>query len=101
MLETQQQPIPHRHKYNQVPSNSMFHEYPVTYYWPPLEVFFSPQPASLLGHAPSLSLLLIGSCYFEPNLHLYKHPSSLIPVILPPYTTNEDGTGTVFQNVCT
>jgi len=41
MLETQQQqqPIPHRQKYNQVPNDSMCHEYTVTYYWPPLEVF--------------------------------------------------------------
>jgi hypothetical protein len=29
---------------------------------------------------------------FEPNLHLYKYPSSLIPVILLVHTTYEDGT---------
>ena len=44
---------------------------------------FSPQPVSLLGHAPSLSLLpLIGWCNSEPNRYLYKYPSNFIPVIL-------------------
>jgi hypothetical protein len=29
---------------------------------------------------------------FEPNLHLHKNPSNLVPVILPVYTTYDDGT---------
>ena len=61
----------------------------------------SPQPVSLLRHAPSLSLLLICSGNFEPNLHLYKYPSNIVPVVLPHYTTNEDGTDRVFWNVGT
>jgi hypothetical protein len=98
MLVTQQQPpqqqqqISHRQKYSQVPNNSMCHEYAVIYLllastWG----LCSPQPVSLLGHAPSLSLLfLIGSGNFEPNLYLYKYPSNLNPIILPAYTTYEE-----------
>jgi hypothetical protein len=29
---------------------------------------------------------------FEPNLYLYTYPSNFVPVILPAYTTYEDGT---------
>jgi len=95
--QQQQQQIPHRQKYNQVPNNSMCHTYAVTYLllastWG----LCSPQPVSLLRHAPSLYLLLpIGSCNFEPNLYLYKYPSNIVPVILSAYTTNEDGTDRV------
>jgi hypothetical protein len=41
------------------------------------------QPVSVFRHAPSVcSLLPIGSGYSEPNLFPYKHPNSLVPVIL-------------------
>jgi len=39
--------------------------------------------------------------YFEPNLYLYKYPSNLVPVVLPAYTTYEDGTDRLFRNVGT
>ena len=35
------------------------------------------------------------------NFHMYKYPSSLVAVILPAYTTYEDGTDRVFRNVRT
>jgi hypothetical protein len=93
----QQQQIPHRQKYSQVPNNSVCHEYAVRYLLASACGLCSPQPVPLLGHAPSLSLLLlIGSGNFEPNLYLHKYPSNLIPVILPAYTTYEDGTDRVF-----
>jgi hypothetical protein len=38
---------------------------------------------------------------FEPNLHLYKHPNHLLPVILLVSMTYEDGTNRVFQNIGT
>ena len=52
----------------------------------------------LLGHAPSdtpppLSPLLpIGLGNFEPNVYLYRYPNNFVSVILPAYTTYEDGT---------
>jgi hypothetical protein len=44
-------------------------------------------------HSPSFQL---AQAISEPNLYLNKHPSNLIPVILPAYTTYEDGTYRVF-----
>jgi hypothetical protein len=32
---------------------------------------------------------------FEPNVYLYHYPENLVPVILPAYTTYEDGSGKV------
>jgi hypothetical protein len=46
----------------------------------------TPQPASLLGHAPSPSHFRLAQAIFEPNLFPYKHPDNLIPFILPTYT---------------
>jgi len=42
--------------------------------------------------SPLFPLLPVGSGNFEPNLYLYKYPSNFVPVILPAYTTYEDGT---------
>jgi len=50
---------------------------------------------------PPLPLLPIGSGNYEPNLYLYKYRRNLVPVILPAYTTYEDGTEKVFRNVGT
>ena len=47
-----------------------------------------PQPVPLLGHAPACpSSLRLAQTSFEPNLYLYKYPSSLLPVILLVHTT--------------
>jgi hypothetical protein len=35
--------------------------------------------------------------FFETNIYLYKYPRNLAPVILPAYTTHEEGTDTVFE----
>ena len=42
-----------------------------------------------------------GSGNFVPNFYLFKYPCNLVPVILPAYTTYEDGTNSVFRNVGT
>ena len=41
---------------------------------------------------PRSPILPIGLGNFEPKFYLYKYYSNFVPVILPAYTTNEDGT---------
>ena len=66
-------------------------------YRPPLSVFAPPQPVPLFRHAlPHTPSFQLAQAIFEPNLYLYQYPSNLIPVILPAYTTYEDGTHRVF-----
>jgi len=51
---------------------------------------------SLLGHSPSKSpSFRSAKVIFEPNFFPYKYPNNLILVILPAYTTYEDGTDTM------
>ena len=71
-----------------------------SYYGPPLGVFDLHSLFLYSDMLPPHSLLLpIDLGNFEPNLYQYKYPSNLIQVILPAYTTYEDGTHTVFPNV--
>ena len=74
----------------------------LTYYKPPLGGF-APHILFLYSetHSPFSPLFPIGSGNFETNLYLYKYPSNLVPVILPAYTTYENGTDRVFRNVST
>jgi hypothetical protein len=59
-----------------------------------------PQPVPILGHAASHpSSFQLAQTSFEPNLDLYKYPSTLIPgLLLLLHMTSEDGTDSVFGN---
>jgi hypothetical protein len=64
----------------------------LTYYRPALQVC-PPLPFLYSGtpppHPPSFRL---AHTIFEPNLFLYKYSNNLVSVIIPAYTTYEDGT---------
>ena len=65
-----------------------------------MRVVTPPQPVSLLGTAPTLSLSFrLAQAILEPNLFPYKYPNILNPshsTYLPAY---EDGRDSVFQNI--
>jgi hypothetical protein len=55
-----------------------------------------PQPVSLLRHGPYRHpSVRLAQAIFGPSFLPYKYPNNLIPVILPAYTTYEDGTDSV------
>jgi len=60
-----------------------------------------PLPSTAISSTLTCPPLLIGVGNCEPDLYLHKYPSNLVPVILPAFTANEDGTDRMFCNVST